>query len=269
MTVDDDAAGGEIPDAEPVDAADAETQEAEVHAAETGSQEPDNTAEKPEGEQAVAEDAEKPDEGKQKARTRDFIDRLKQEKREAEKRAKEAEAELAKLKVEKPKREDFDDDDDYQDARHLYRERQARREAAQSTVESARAEAERVRFAEWQQRVEAAKDDIPDIEQVITDPRVNITQQTAMLLMESDYGPQVAYKLARNPSLAAEIARMSERDAARAIGRLEAEASPQPRKISSAPPPVDTVTTRGAAPGFDPARASVDDLAKMFRQGRR
>lgn len=270
MTDETHAAGGEIPETNPVIVAEAETQEPEAHSAENQADEQDNTAEKPEGEKAVAEGkASDPDEGKQKARTREFIERLKTEKREADKRAKEAEAELARLKAEKPKREDFEDDDDYQDARYLYREEQARRKTVETEAERARSEAERVRIAAWRQRVDEVKAEIPDLEQVITNPHVPITRQVAELLMESDYGPQVAYKLARNPSLAAEIAEMSERDAARAIGRLEADASPKPRKISSAPPPVETVTTRGAAQGFDPARATPDELAKMFRQSSR
>lgn len=245
------------PDATPVVAAEAEEQETE-------------TTEAPEAEQVEVQEqdpAPDPEEReKQKSRTREFIERLKAEKREAEKRAREAEKELERLKAEKPKREDFEDEADYLEARLDYRDTMNRRKAIESETEEARRRAEEARALAWRERLAEAKRELPDIEQVISDPSLPIPAHVAQILMDSDYGPQVAYKLARNPSLAAEIAQMSDREAARAIGRLEAEASPKPRKISSAPPPVETVTARTGASGFDPARASPEELARIFRE---
>lgn len=255
------ATGGENPEATPVVAAEAEKQET-TEVVTAPESEPEASAEgKEEGKDEAVE--------KQKSRTREFIDRLKQEKREAERRAREAEEELARLKAEKPRREDFEDDEDYQDARHAWREAMARKQAIETETEKARRQAEQARVQAWQHRVREASAEIPDLEKVITDPTVPITPAMAEIIMDSDYGPQVAYKLAKNPALAAEIAQMSVREAARAIGRLEAEASPKPRTISQAPKPVDTVTARSGSAGFDPARASPEELARMFRESGR
>lgn len=254
-------AGAEIPEAEPVAAAEAERQEAvtaenaETEAVETAPEPP-----KDEGDDQKKE---------QKKRTKEFIERLKQEKREKEQRIRELEEQLARTKAEKPKREDFEDEDDYADARAEYREEKARQKALAEEVARQAQERERTRAEAWRLRVAEASSEIPDLERVITNPYVPITKAMAETLMDSEYGPHVAYKLAKNPSLAAEIAAMSDREAARAIGRLEAEVSPKPRTISKAPAPVDIVGGKDAAPGFDPARASPDDFARMFRQNKR
>ena len=80
-------------------------------------------------------------------------------------------------------------------------------------------------------------------------------------LMESEVGPALLYQLASNPRLAAELNAMSPREAAREIGRLEGKTSlPNPKKQTSAPPPLKTPTGAAARPVDVHALAKSDDL---------
>jgi predicted AAA+ superfamily ATPase len=70
-------------------------------------------------------------------------------------------------------------------------------------------------------------------------------------VIESERAPELVYHFAKNPHVLADINQMSERDAAREIGRLEARlVKPTPRKQSKAPAPVKPV--RGAATPVKP-----------------
>lgn len=85
-------------------------------------------------------------------------------------------------------------------------------------------------------------------------------------LHESEKGPLLAYQLAKNPQLAHALNNMSPRDAAREIGRLEAKLSlPQPRKNTSAPPPLKPLSG-GAAPSKDIAVLAKTDLTAFIKQ---
>lgn len=73
------------------------------------------------------------------------------------------------------------------------------------------------------------------------------------IIKESDVGPAVAYFLGNNRDIAQRIATMSERDAAREIGKIEARLEvpkpaaviPPKTKVSEAPPPVPKIEASG------------------------
>lgn len=88
-------------------------------------------------------------------------------------------------------------------------------------------------------------------------------------LMESGKGPMLAYTLAKDPSLAAQLNALSPRDAAREIGRLEAKvALPQPKRQTQAPAPMSTVKG-GASPAQDLASLAKSDDVSGYVAARR
>jgi hypothetical protein len=86
-------------------------------------------------------------------------------------------------------------------------------------------------------------------------------------LHESEKGPLLAYQLAKNPQLVNQLNRMSPRDAAREIGRLEAKASlPQQRKQTQASAPIKPLAAGGSTPTktvYDLANS--DDLSAYMK----
>ncbi|CAB4200641.1 hypothetical protein UFOVP1349_58, partial [uncultured Caudovirales phage] len=88
-------------------------------------------------------------------------------------------------------------------------------------------------------------------------------------LLESDKGPMLAYQLAKNPQLAAELNAMSPRDAAREFGRLEAKVSlPQPKRQTQAPAPLSALTG-GAAKSTDIYALAKSDDASAYIAARK
>jgi hypothetical protein len=126
--------------------------------------------------------------------------------------------------------------------------------------------------ADLQERVDAISKSIPDFQPSLAElhKRVgNLSEAVIEEITESDKGELILYHLAKNPDLAASINKMSARDVAREIGRLEASASlPNPRKQTSAPPP-QTQLRGGAAPSKSEAELAkgenVSELINLWR----
>lgn len=111
----------------------------------------------------------------------------------------------------------------------------------------------------------------PDFAQVVTEGaktgKWDCSPLMALTIKDSEVGPDVAYHLAKAPTEAARIARLSNVEQAMEMGRLEgrylaqkqtAAASPPPVKVSTAPPP--PVRSRGAGGKFA-VEADTDDFA--------
>lgn len=94
----------------------------------------------------------------------------------------------------------------------------------------------------------------PDYDAVTRDPSLPITKAMADEIADTDNPPAIAYYLGQNPNEAAAIAQMTERQMARAIGRIEAKLSapiatqpdqprqPEPKTVTRAPAPVTTLS---------------------------
>lgn len=137
---------------------------------------------------------------------------------------------------------------------------------------------EQALLANWNAKVEAAKEEIPDIQE----KGVQLSQAFANLepsygeflgrtLLELENGPQVIAYLADNPSEAEAIVAAGAHKAALTLGRLDARMAPHSksdepvRKVSSAPKP-PTHVNRGAAPRLSiaPDTDNLDDFAKLW-----
>jgi hypothetical protein len=145
-----------------------------------------------------------------------------------------------------------------------------REERAQEMAEQVRyreAEAERVRAEVFKQRLTEAAARIPDLDTVITDPTLPVSQIGARFIQESERGPEVAYWLSQNRAEAARIASLDPYTQAFELGKLEMRvtSAPAARKVSQAPAPVPKVAGGANAGAKDPASMSMDEYAQWVK----
>lgn len=172
----------------------------------------------------------------------------------------------AETPLEKPKREDFDDDEDYQDARSVYRAKLARTDDKQAEAKQAQAKAQEAKVQAWQAQQEDARERYPDFEAVVYAQNVPFTPEVVDDLLESDMAADVAYVLAKDIPRAQKLAAMTPVQRGREIGRIEAEiegVASKPKTISKAPPPVQTVSG-GSAQSSDPSKLGYEEYRKMM-----
>lgn len=141
-----------------------------------------------------------------------------------------------------------------------------RARVVKASEEATKAEAEKS-FAE---KLRASADKHEDFREVVFAPTLTVNQHMLAIVQESEIGPDILYHLGKNPDEAARISRLSPLTAAREIGKLEAKLSappakpPEPKRVTSAPPPVTTLSGNGTAT-VDPSKMSDDDWYKHYK----
>lgn len=236
------------------------TQETEAEANELVSTEGENSLEAPAkqegeadqpqteetGEQAEAPDADKIPDGVQQR-----INEITRKRREAERRAERAEKRLREMESKNL------DDLDYEDQIAERTLNRSRREQ----IENDRETAQELAHEAYQARVQAVATKYPDYAQVAQNPNLAITPAMAETIMDSDYGPDIAYHLGKNPLEAARISQLNPPSQARELGKIEALVSapkPQPR---TAPKPVTPVGSQGSSGTKDPSKMTMAEYA--------
>jgi len=146
-----------------------------------------------------------------------------------------------------PVPEQFDTLEAYADAlaTHKAEELLSKREAQK--VQSEMLEA-------FHDREEKARDKYDDFEQVVYNPKLQITEVMAETIRTSDVGPDVAYYLGSNPKEAERISRLSPLLQVKEVAKLEAKLADNPpaKRTSTAPAPITPVTARTTgSPAFD------------------
>ena len=146
--------------------------------------------------------------------------------------------------------------------------RQERAEELAREARNREADAERMRDEMFMQRLSSARETIKDIETVLTDPTLPVTQVGARFIKESERGPQVAYFLSQNRAEAARIASLEPLAQAYELGRIEQRinAAPTARKVSQAPNPVPKVSGGANAGAKDPSSMSMSEYAEWYRK---
>lgn len=140
--------------------------------------------------------------------------------------------------------------------------------AVKDTIKSDKAEATQARVAElrsevmadFEERAESFKAKATDFDDVIAkfmDGGGKFSDPVRELVTESDVGPQLAYHLAKHPSVANKINALPPLQAAKEIARLEDTLSKTSTKATKAPAPL-TPVKGGAGPAFDPH--TTDDM---------
>jgi hypothetical protein len=175
-----------------------------------------------------------------------------------------------------PTESDFPDPLELSAARAIWKQDQRRAERyakeAEREAETARKEAEGINQRErqaaresFEAQVEDAKTRYADYDAVARAPDVPVSDTMADLIVTSEQGPDVLYFLGKNRALAAQIAQMSQVEAARAIGRIEASLNaPKPRTETKAPTPISPVRGSASA-GREPAKMSFAEF-KAWRE---
>ena len=145
--------------------------------------------------------------------------------------------------------------------------------AMQGHTAQQQAEATRQQFTS---RMEAFKASAPDFDVVVANPALPpLSPTAARLVVASEKGPALVYHLAKNPNVAAHIARMAPEQQAMAIGRLEAQlaapaaAAPPARQktTTQAPPPPSPTPAGGNSGGSrNPADMPMKDFVENERR---
>lgn len=149
-----------------------------------------------------------------------------------------------------------------------------REEAAQAARAEFRKEqaqlTEKQRAESWHKRQAEFAAKTPDYEEKAF--YAPISKEVAQIVMDLEKGPAVAYYLGQHPDEAREISAMPERQAAVAIGRIEAKldkpapTAPQPTPVSKAPPPPPKIEAVEPAVKKDPKDMTDAEFAKWRRR---
>lgn len=274
------AAGGEASDAtaEPIEGQPAEI---ETGAATPGEEGGEPSAEpKPELAKAEVEDeAGKPKKRSGIQRMQDQIGRLKDEiaslrsaaPAAGEDRATAIEKEIGPA----PKEEDFSDWAEFDRAQRRYdvklavaEQRIADREAASASRQAEEQASVREAAVEaFQERLDETRGKIPDFDAVLAEAKGReVKPHVTELIVESEKGGLLAYYLAKNPDVLIKLNGMSERDATKEVGRLEARLTLAKSKTATSAPAPARQVSGAAAPSADPSKMSMEDYAAWRRK---
>jgi len=117
----------------------------------------------------------------------------------------------------------------------------------------------------WSERVQSAQERIPDFAQVVGSAQVDLPKDAMEAITESEFGPDMAYHLAQNPTEANSLNYMDERARDRYLIGLEFQMRNNPL---SAPKPMTqaspTPQSHGHSSGVtNPDQMSMNDWMKM------
>ena len=249
---------GLAPEPEPVEAAPAEP------TVEPEASEPTNEAEAATGEKKQNPKLEKrfSELTKQRELARQEAEKERQARQELENRLKELEAKVNPPQATdpdpKPDPSQFNDALEYAEALAEWTTDKKLREREQQEMARKAQEEQTRKQAEFQKRVETAKNDLPDYEDTIAAAGdIPVSAPVGEAIIESEYGPQLLYYLADNPEFARSLADKSLTAQLREIGKLEAKfekTAPQQEskkepvaKKSNAPAPISPIKASSAS----------------------
>lgn len=177
-----------------------------------------------------------------------------------------------------PQQNEFDNYDDYIAARAVFEAGQAMSGAQQEQITEQVAAAERaMKVARDRAAAEAralyadaaieARAKFADFDAVIAEGGVYVSPEIADMIVASDSPAELAYTVAKDPTLAARLSAMPLIEAARELGRVEARmTAPKPRIETKAPDPISPVKGKAGA-ARDPEKMSFAEYAAARRSG--
>ncbi len=203
-----------------------------------------------------------------RAKSQERYDRLKAESKQyqAEALVRRAEvqrlqAELDKLRAAKP--DELDPEHDSHRLKSVVKTE--RLEQKQEEADQAAHRAARARADAFSAKVEAARDRMPDFDQVF--PSTPISEVAAELIADSDKAAEIAYWLSKNQQEAHRIYQLPAHLQGAEIARIENRVSTvSTRKTSNAPTPPPVLSGQTAPGAKDPASMSMSEYAK-WREG--
>ncbi len=169
------------------------------------------------------------------------INKLTAEKYQLLDRLKQLEEDKKPKPVEKPSRDSFESDEDYQEAFSSYAVDQAiNKVEAKKREASVQAERESNERA-YNERVEKFLDDQPDFSKVVSQTDIPLNQTMIDTIFGSDVGPQLTWHLVNNLDQAEKIASLDPVKTARELTRLEVQIQSKPNTVTKAPEPISEV----------------------------
>lgn len=169
----------------------------------------------------------------------------------------------------KPKLEDFQTLEEYQEALTDWKLDQREKAKAEAEAKRAHDTAEREAFETWAKREKAAKkahEDYEDTLETVTIPDGPGVPAARQAMLESELGAEILYHLAKQPNELKRIAALSPVSAVREIGKLEAAL----QKSSSAPEngtPRITGAPKPPPPTGRPSKTSSDTPEEAAKRG--
>lgn len=253
-----DAPANEAADAEPIADADQSGQDGEGNEA-TETEEQREKKPNPKLERRFSEIT------KQREAAREEARREREARESLEARLKELEAKVsppAQAQAddlgEEPKPEQFSDMYEYAKALAEYTaDKKLMERDKQEMARKAAAEQE-VKFKAWADRVNAAKTELPDFDDMVQSSDVRVSDPVRDAIIESEHGPRILYYLAENSEFAKKLGEMSVVSAVREIGKIEARFV---RDAKESAPEVKAVAVKSKAPApISPLRGAVNTV---------
>jgi len=144
-----------------------------------------------------------------------------------------------------PQPSQFSDAFEYAKALAEYSTERALAERDRQVAMAREQEAQQKIIQSWAQKVQAAKAELPDFDDLVAASDVVVNNAVRDAILESDVGPKILYHLAENNDLAKKIAGLNPNAALREIGKLEArfEKTEQTAPVvrSKAPTPIQPI----------------------------
>jgi len=134
-----------------------------------------------------------------------------------------------------PQPSQFSDAFEYAKALAEYSTEKALAERDRQIAQAREQEAQQKIIQSWAQKVQAAKAEMPDFDDMVASSDVVVNNAVRDAILESDVGPKILYHLAENNDLARKIAGLSPNAALREIGKLEARFEAKPETVQTAP----------------------------------
>lgn len=224
------------------------------------------SAESPDSGQPKAETAEDIAQKLKTERSKERYSRLHAESKQYQAEATLARAEAQRLKAELAKLQSTPTENLPYEETDAHRLKQVvkgeRLEQKEEEADRAYQRAAQARVEAFTAKVEAAKDRMPDWDQVF--PSTPISEVAAELIADSDKGAEIAYWLAKNQQEAARINRLPPHLQGAEIARIEARVSTvSTRKTSNAPAPPPVMNGQSAPGARDLNNAPMAEYVKI------
>ena len=175
---------------------------------------------------------------------------------------------------EEPTPDQFSDMYEYAKALAEYTADKKMAERDQQDLNRKAAAEQEVKFKAWADRVNAAKSNLPDFDDMVQSSDVRVSDPVRDAIIESEHGPQILYYMAENAEFAKKLGDMSIVSAVREIGKIEARyerdakvSAPDARAVvgkSRAPAPISPL--RGALNTVDAGLDSDGNFHGTYQQ---
>ena len=197
------------------------------------------------------------------------INEITRKRREAEREVERLKQELAKkeqapvIPTDRPRLENFDTQEAYEDALFNWRDNHKRNETLAEQKQREEAEA----LAKYRANAEKVRSVYEDFDEVVEQPIYSTTMRE--VLLNSDEGPMVSYFLGRpeNQAITDKIRSLPERLQVYELGKLEAKLvlAQKTKKPTGAPAPISPVGATGGH-AIDESKLSDEEWFKLEKQ---